>query len=981
MKTSGVAGMRWTKWAATGYLALLLILGWNLSAIGAPPADQGEEVAEKRTRFSRTFYDPTTGQATLELSSEPLNYQDASGRWLPISTSIVPDSSEPDFAYAALRNQFHVRFPGRAHQPWRFSLGDRQVKFAPHGAKTVAPQASGNSIVYQDAWPGADLRYEVKPGGVKEEIVLHGPQSPNSYRFRVHLAGAGGREEEDGSIGFYDTKTGEKVWVIPAAYAYDSTTGTEKPAAARVTLSLEPGDQDAFLVLTVDRAWLDDPARVYPVVIDPTIMPTIYLDANGTASFTPNFSQTVQYSWHLEGLPHLWKYAPSSFSISGPQGTIDSRYTWDGIDSGSSSFWAQGGSTYSASVSRASAQDWFHVDYGIARLWITYQMNQAPSASPVGIGPASNGWVTSVTPSFSWVYRDSDGDPLRQYQVQVARDQSFTQGVLDSGPVSASVASGSTATHAWSGNPGLSDGSSWYWRVRVSDGIFWSAWSAPVPFRVDATPPIAAAVNWAPLINGVAVSWQPFSDGIGSGVNRYEVWYNTGVGNTLLTTILPTGTFEATLGGLADDQAVLFQVVAIDNAGLRTPVTVDTASAAAPTSIESVDTSGNATTGYQAAIKIRAAAASAYQVQRIEMSADGSFRSSITSPWVAVPEYLDTGLIAHGRYAYAVRTMNSKGRYLESFNSYPNNPVVVKNNPPPPVSLMEPPEGAFLNHTAVMLKGAEAVDPDGDALLYQIQWRSSVNATWSETAWLASPAAEVTAGAEGAYQWRILVKDGYMGQTPPVESEVREFLVDLTPPAVSVQIYNGAQFAQTRNVELAFTQLAPDSSGLAKIRVRNQETSGQGVWTEFAWVPGLKLSWTLPEGDGRKVVEAQALDRAGNWSTLFQDDLVLDTSAPAVPQITSAKGGEGRITVVWEAATDAGSGVAGYEVEFQPDGTTQWTSLPGIVETTADLTDLGDNQLVWFRVRARDNLGNTSAWSAPFSGCSLAGITTAVITP
>lgn len=91
------------------------------------------------------------------------------------------------------------------------------------------------------------------------------------------------RAEADGSISFVDAKGGV-VSVIPAAVAWDAAAdpGSGEPASvAPVVLSVvqhNPGQ--AQLTITPDPGWVGDPARVFPITVDPA-----YAQASLVATF------------------------------------------------------------------------------------------------------------------------------------------------------------------------------------------------------------------------------------------------------------------------------------------------------------------------------------------------------------------------------------------------------------------------------------------------------------------------------------------------------------------------------------------------------------------------------------------------------------------------------------------------------------------------------------------------------------------------
>jgi murein DD-endopeptidase MepM/ murein hydrolase activator NlpD len=84
-----------------------------------------------------------------------------------------------------------------------------------------------------------------------------------------------------------------------------------------------------------------------------------------------------------------------------------------------------------------------------------------------------------------------------------------------------------------------------------------------------------------------------------------------------------------------------------------------------------------------------------------------------------------------------------------------------------------------------------------------------------------------------------------------------------------------------------------------------------------------------------------------------------DTTPPTIPTLLDPGQGQNQI-VRWNAATDEGSGVHGYQLYVGPDpaGVGEWF----IGETLVALPTL-DPGRYYVRIRALDNVGNASAWA------------------
>ncbi len=94
-----------------------------------------------------------------------------------------------------------------------------------------------------------------------------------------------------------------------------------------------------------------------------------------------------------------------------------------------------------------------------------------PEIATVAVGPGDPMHLIDHSPSISWPYYDPGGNPQQSYQVQVGTDNDWAVAEMwDYGPISSADTS---VTYA--GSP-LTDGDTYYVRVRAYNGIQWSNW-------------------------------------------------------------------------------------------------------------------------------------------------------------------------------------------------------------------------------------------------------------------------------------------------------------------------------------------------------------------------------------------------------------------------------------------------------------------------------------------------------------------------
>lgn len=133
---------------------------------------------------------------------------------------------------------------------------------------------------------------------------------------------------------------------------------------------------------------------------------------------------------------------------------------------------------------------------------------------------------------------------------------------------------------------------------------------------------------------------------------------------------------------------------------------------------------------------------------------------------------------------------------------------------------------------------------------------------------------------DGFYADKIVLRQGSAGTAPtgtgPTESpRVPVGGGDITPPTGSVSIQGGA--AATNTTAVTLTLSATDAGGVTEMKFSNDNVTFS---TPIAYA--VSASWTLATGDGTKTVYAKFKDTAGNWSSAFNDTIVLDTVQPQI---------------------------------------------------------------------------------------------------
>ncbi|MCX4755684.1 LamG-like jellyroll fold domain-containing protein [Kitasatospora purpeofusca] len=228
--------------------------------------DASVELVAERTENTRTFQNGDGTRSRL-VFQEPVNRRTAEGSWEAVDTSLTREGAR----WTMRGNAFGLSLADRGSGAELETLtldGGNGVGYTLTGAAPVAPVVTGATAVYPSILPDTDLSVTAMTGGVKEELVLAGPQAGNTWSFPVRTTGLTPALTGDGEVVFRDAAGAERMRV-PRGLMRDSAPGAPNTSTA-VRYGLREDGGRYTLTVTADRSWLDDPARVYPVAVDPT---------------------------------------------------------------------------------------------------------------------------------------------------------------------------------------------------------------------------------------------------------------------------------------------------------------------------------------------------------------------------------------------------------------------------------------------------------------------------------------------------------------------------------------------------------------------------------------------------------------------------------------------------------------------------------------------------------------------------------------
>ena len=139
---------------------------------------------------------------------------------------------------------------------------------------TSLAQPVGDTVTFTGVSGDTDLSCQVTPDGVKENLVLSSASAPDTFTFTLSHPGLILRQDERGQWGFYMTGEDPKpILLLEAPLVYDSSQDSlgDPAYSDGAAMTVTPGTGESTVTYSIPESWLTDPARVYPVTLDPSV--------------------------------------------------------------------------------------------------------------------------------------------------------------------------------------------------------------------------------------------------------------------------------------------------------------------------------------------------------------------------------------------------------------------------------------------------------------------------------------------------------------------------------------------------------------------------------------------------------------------------------------------------------------------------------------------------------------------------------------
>jgi hypothetical protein len=113
--------------------------------------------------------------------------------------------------------------------------------------------------------------YNVVGEGLEEILEMQDASAQSSFQFLLKTPIGTTASQQDGSWAFALPGRAPASFWLQAPFAYDSGAKNIDPTQSHAQISVKEVSGGFQVTLGVDAAWLHDPARVFPVFVDPTL--------------------------------------------------------------------------------------------------------------------------------------------------------------------------------------------------------------------------------------------------------------------------------------------------------------------------------------------------------------------------------------------------------------------------------------------------------------------------------------------------------------------------------------------------------------------------------------------------------------------------------------------------------------------------------------------------------------------------------------
>lgn len=279
---------------------------------------------EKETSLDTVLFANKDGSETVYIFNEDVKYRDESGNIADKSNKLYSNiesrAYSTDYSYVNKENDINTYFPKSLKTDVGVSVEAQGQVIEMYPVSDVVSQVIADTdlhgVYYDDVFGEfTGIRYKPSFSGYKEDIILE-KNVGNKFSFILETDDLV-PVLENGVIYIRD-ESGENFGVISPTYVYDSFAGDPSLDENRhftydnkfELTNVSYGKYE--LVVMVDEEFLDNPATVYPVIVDPSIAITAASGSSKSILDTPIYNGGISGTAGLNQLAVVG-YVDSSY--------------------------------------------------------------------------------------------------------------------------------------------------------------------------------------------------------------------------------------------------------------------------------------------------------------------------------------------------------------------------------------------------------------------------------------------------------------------------------------------------------------------------------------------------------------------------------------------------------------------------------------------------------------------------------------------
>jgi hypothetical protein len=228
------------------------------------PVTTLHEIPSLRGETSDTYL-LSNGAYSQRIADHPINFKAGDGSWQPIEDQLV---QQPAGTWSPQAAPVPFSLPSSlASGPVSIGSAGQQLSFQLEGASQQEGSPAGASRVYRSALADTDVTYVATAQALRETLTLSSADAPTVFNYHLSLAsGLHATQQQDDTV-LIENAQGQTVYTLTPPSATDAN--PDRPFPSKDVVRYELSGDGSTLSVILDKAWLQDPHRVFPVKIDP----------------------------------------------------------------------------------------------------------------------------------------------------------------------------------------------------------------------------------------------------------------------------------------------------------------------------------------------------------------------------------------------------------------------------------------------------------------------------------------------------------------------------------------------------------------------------------------------------------------------------------------------------------------------------------------------------------------------------------------